>query len=56
MLEDTVKVKVAIVDCPALSEVPCLFQFMLRWAPAFVGFQSLAVKLRVMVPVPVFLT
>jgi hypothetical protein len=56
MLEDTVSVMIAAVDCPAASCVPCWFQVTVMYVLAPAGFQLLAAKFRVIVPVPVFLT
>jgi len=57
MLEETVKVITAAVDCPGESLVPSLFQLILMDPFAPVGFQLLVDILNVNeVPVPVFLT
>ena len=47
MLEDTVSVSVAAVDCPGASTVPCWFQVTVKGPLAVVGFQLLVVILSV---------
>ena len=56
MLEDTDRVMVAEVDCPAVSCVPAWFQVTVMYVFAPAGLQVLVARLRVKVPVPVFLT
>jgi hypothetical protein len=52
MLEDTVNVSVAAVDCPGASVVPCLFHVTVIGPLALVGFQLLVVMPSVNVAVP----
>jgi len=57
MLEDTVKVRVAVADCPGESLVPSLSHVMVIGPFAFAEFQLLVVMLRVSErPLLVFLT
>ncbi len=55
MLDDTVIVSVADVDCPAESVAPSLFQVMVIYVPAPLGLHPEVARWSVMVPVPVFL-
>jgi hypothetical protein len=56
MLEDTVRVRVAAVDCPGWSLVPSLSHVMVIGPFALGGFQLLVVMLRVSArPLLVFL-
>jgi hypothetical protein len=57
MLEDTVKVRVAAVDAPGWSIVPCWFHVMVIGPFALGGLQLVVVMSRVSErPLPVFLT
>lgn len=57
MLEDTVKVKIADVDCPGLSLVASLFHVRVIGPFAPAGVQLLVVMFRASErPLPVFLT
>ncbi len=57
MLDDTLSVITAAVDCPGVSTVPSLFQLMVIGPLALTGFQLLVVMLSVNdTPLPVFLT
>jgi hypothetical protein len=53
---ETVSVMIAAEDCPAVRVEACLSQLTVRYVFAPAGDQALVAKLRVMVPVPVFLT
>jgi hypothetical protein len=56
-LEDTVRVRVAVVDCPGVSLVPSRFHVMVIGPFALAGLQLLVVMFRVSErPLPVFLT
>jgi hypothetical protein len=56
MLEDTVRVRVAVVDCPGESLVPSWFHVMVIGPFALAGLQLLVVMLGVSErPLPVFL-
>ncbi len=56
MLDETVRVSVAAVDCPACNVSPCLFQVTATYAAALGGVQLVTVMLRVIGAVPVFFT
>ena len=57
MLEDTVRVRVAAVDCPGKSLVPSWFHVMVIGPFALAGLQLVVVMLRVSArSLPVFLT
>jgi hypothetical protein len=57
MLDATLSVMTAATDCPGVSTVPSLFQFMVIGPLAFTGLQLLVVMLSVNEsPLPVFLT
>jgi hypothetical protein len=57
MLDETLSVITAAVDCPGDSVVPPLFQVMLIGPSALIGLQFPVVMLSASVtPVPVFLT
>lgn len=46
MLEETVKVSVAVTDCPGWRSVPCWFHVTVIGPFAFAGLQLLVVMLR----------
>ena len=57
MLDDTLSVITAEVDCPGDNVAPSLFQVMVTGPLALVGFQFPVVMLSVSkTPLPVFLT
>ena len=57
MLEDTVRVRVAVVDAPGWRSVPCWFHVMVIGPFAFVGLQLVVVMFRVSErPLLMFLT
>jgi hypothetical protein len=57
MLEDTVRVRVAAVDCPGWRSVLCRFHVMVIGPFALAGLQLVVVMLRISErPLPVFLT
>lgn len=56
MLEDTVRVRAAVVDCPGESLMPSWFHVMVIGPFALAGLQLLVVMLRVSERSPVFLT
>jgi hypothetical protein len=55
VLEETVNVNVAAVDCPAERTIPSLFQFNARYVLATPGLHALVVMLSAIEPVPEFL-
>ena len=56
MLDDTLKVNVALIELPTLNDTPSLFQLTAMGPFALSGFQPAGVMLSVIAVLPVFLT